>query len=610
MAKRTVSFDNLSLNLGENKKDILLSINLLKLGFVPDDEDKNKPYCLLCCKSLCIDLMRNKKLEDHLKNVHPEHIEKPLTYFQRLNEQRKKKKQLSLAAMFTKQSNSNKRGLQASYELSFLLAKKSRPHTDGEELLKPAFEIYQRTMLDSETAGQQFSSLPLSSNTVRRHIDEIALDVRSQLNDILRNTNFSLTLDESTVRDNETLLLGYVRFRHNSKFVEEMIFCMSLKPASTAQDIYAVVKKYFAESRIPMTNLISTAADGAPALMGRHNGVLKLLKNDNPRMIAVHCIIHRENLVAAVISSELDLLLKKVISVVNWVKSRPSNESLFKQLCMDMDENHVKLLLETSVRWLSKGNCLERFINLYDTILAFVGNREEFQFLKSRKSKALISYVADIFGKLNALNKELEGEQKTLLDCKTIIFGFISKLKYMIAKISTKNLSELPYLSKCEVTNDILRIILEHLSKLVVEFEFRFFDLKLVKFPSWIVQPFLFICTSKEGLEMSDALANELLHLQNDDSIKPIHSSKNQLMWLDSQVSAKYPRLAKVAEQTLLPFPTTYLVERVFDAVMDILTKKRGTSDICGRGDLRASLTRFSPRISLLIFQHEAQGSN
>ena len=90
------------------------------------------------------------------------------------------------------QSNLNKRGLQTSYKLSFLLAKKSRPHTDGEELLKPAFQIYLRTMLNNGKVKHQLSSLPLSNDTVRRHIDEIANYVQSQLNDILRNTKFSL----------------------------------------------------------------------------------------------------------------------------------------------------------------------------------------------------------------------------------------------------------------------------------------------------------------------------------------------------------------------------------------------------------------------------------
>ena len=67
-----------------------------------------------------------------------------------------------------------------------------------------------------------------------------------------------------------------------------MLFCKSLK-TNTVQDIYAVVKQYFNENGIPITTLIFTAADGAPGLMGRHNRVFKLLKNDIPSMMALHC---------------------------------------------------------------------------------------------------------------------------------------------------------------------------------------------------------------------------------------------------------------------------------------------------------------------------------
>ena len=148
---------------------------LKSIMFQEDDQDKNKPYCLPCCKSLCNDLMRYKKIEDHLKNVHPEHVEKALAYFQRLNERRQRNKQMSLMSLFKNKSNLNKHGLQANYELSFLLAKKSRPHTDGKELLKPAFDIYLRTMLDRGKVGHQLSSLPLSNDTVRRRIAKLPM---------------------------------------------------------------------------------------------------------------------------------------------------------------------------------------------------------------------------------------------------------------------------------------------------------------------------------------------------------------------------------------------------------------------------------------------------
>ena len=92
-----------------------------------------------------------------------------------------------------------------------------------------------------------------------------------------------------------------------------MRFCESLKTTITSRDIHAVVKQYFTENSI----LSFVAADGAPAIIGKYNEILKLLKNDDPNIMAVHCINHRENLAAATISCELDQLVKKVMSVVN-----------------------------------------------------------------------------------------------------------------------------------------------------------------------------------------------------------------------------------------------------------------------------------------------------
>ncbi|XP_042239164.1 SCAN domain-containing protein 3-like [Homarus americanus] len=218
--------------------------------------------------------MRSGKLVGHLKSVHPEQAEKPFEYFKRMKEERLKTKQKSLTELLKSQTSKNEQELQANYEFSFLIAKTSRPHTDGEELLKPAIEIYLRAMQNNKRANWELATLPLSNDTVRRRIDEIADDVKTQL------TKFSLALDETTVRDSEALLHAYARFQHNSKFMEEMLFCESLKTTTTAQDIYNVVRKYLADNNILISNIVSTAADCAPTMMGRHKGVLKLLKDD------------------------------------------------------------------------------------------------------------------------------------------------------------------------------------------------------------------------------------------------------------------------------------------------------------------------------------------
>ena len=128
-----------------------------------------------------------------------------------------------------------------------------------------------------------------------------------------------------------------------------MLFCKSLKTTTTALGIFTVAKDYLSEKNIPISNIVSTAADGAPTMMGRRNGVLKLLKDDNLDMITVHCVIHLENLVAGALSPELDQVMKGVIKVINFIKAHPQTERLFNFFCQDMDQDYVRVVLHTQV---------------------------------------------------------------------------------------------------------------------------------------------------------------------------------------------------------------------------------------------------------------------
>ena len=72
----------------------------------------------------------------------------------------------------------------------------------------------------------------------------------------------------------------------------------------------------------------------------------------------------------------------------------------------------------------------------------------------------------------------------------------------------------------------------------------------------------------------------------------------------------KFVTICNISQTTVLPFPTTYLVECAFSAVSDFLCDKRSNLDISERGDLRAKLTNFKPRFANIASQHQAQGSH
>ncbi|GFV84572.1 SCAN domain-containing protein 3 [Trichonephila clavipes] len=72
-------------------------------------------------------------------------------------------------------------------------------------------------------------------------------------------------------------------------------------------------------------------------------------------------------------------------------------ECLFKLFCEEQNEDHVILLLHTEVRWLSKGNCLKRFMELFDTLSDFLNDKPEMKHILTIDGKAFVSYLADIF---------------------------------------------------------------------------------------------------------------------------------------------------------------------------------------------------------------------
>ena len=112
-------------------------------------------------------------------------------------------------------------------------------------------------------------------------------------------------------------------------------------------------------------------------MLSRNRRFIKYLKEAVPGVLTVHCVIHRQNLVAKNISNHLYHSLSTVIRAVNTIKARALNSRLFRQLCAENNEEFEQVLLHTEVRWWSKGNCLRRFFSLFifSTVVEFFRER-------------------------------------------------------------------------------------------------------------------------------------------------------------------------------------------------------------------------------------------
>ena len=99
-------------------------------------------------------------------------------------------------------------------------------------------------------------------------------------------------------------------------------------------------------------------------------GFIHRMKSVAPHNFHIHCIIHRQHLVAKNIGGYMEEALNTAIHEINFVKSNSANDRFLLQLCED--ENIKTPLLHTEVRWLSKGISLEKQVNLWEPLNNFL----------------------------------------------------------------------------------------------------------------------------------------------------------------------------------------------------------------------------------------------
>ena len=65
--------------------------------------------------------------------------------------------------------------------------------------------------------------------------------------------------------------------------------------------------------------IISCATDGALSMVRKQKGFVTYLKDLNPNILTVHCIIPRQHLIAKNIKGELDISMQLVIILINKI---------------------------------------------------------------------------------------------------------------------------------------------------------------------------------------------------------------------------------------------------------------------------------------------------
>uniref|UniRef100_A0A671MBF3 HAT C-terminal dimerisation domain-containing protein n=1 Tax=Sinocyclocheilus anshuiensis TaxID=1608454 RepID=A0A671MBF3_9TELE len=385
--------------------------------------------------------------------------------------------------------------------------------------------------------AQQISDIPLSNDTVSRHISDMASDVKEPfLANIMQSQYYALQLDETTDVAGLAQLLTYVRYVKNG---------------------------------MSWDKCVGICTDGTRSMTGRISDLVTRVQNLAPLAKWTHCMIHRESLASKQMPLSLEAVLKQAVQIINFIKARPLNAHLFSLLCQEMGAEHEQLLFHTEVRWLSRGRVLHRLYELRSEVKTFLSDLA--RYLDDPLWLVQLSYLVDIFDRLNSLNTLMQGRDANILLLSDKVSAFVGKLDLWRDRLINKNVDMFPNFADC------------------------------VSF-AWVRDPF-----SCPGKDLPVDMGEQLVELKSDTRLRHLYSSSSlPSFWLS--VMTEYPQLSDAAIKLLLPFTSTYLCEAGFSKLTALKTKYRNRLQV--EDDLRLALSNTEPRIALLCKKKQAQVSH
>ena len=166
------------------------------------------------------------------------------------------------------------------------------------------------------------------------------------------------------------------------------------------------------------------------------------------------------------------------------------------------------------------------------------------------------------------LNLELQGKRSELVTCAQKIKGYIRKLKYWKKQFEKKNLLVFENYKKTDPTSECNSACIVHLEGLHAEFERRFEDLLKMDYPLWFVD-----LENYEPGDESTELVETLLDLKEDVKLRGRVNKEGVFAYIS--IKGLHPNVFQQVEASIIAFPTNWMVESAFSAVLDVFSKKK-----------------------------------
>lgn len=569
-------------------------------------EIRNNCVCLICKETVAV--FKEYNVKRHYQKLHADMYDKITG-----KERSEKLKQLEASLIsqqqyFARARESNENATKASYEVAALIAKHSKPFTEGEFIKDCVMTIVKKICPEKQ---QEFAKVCLARNTVARRIEEVSSDIKRQLRVKGREFDFfSLACDESTDASDTAQLLIFLRGVDNEMNVtEELLDLRSLKSQTRGTDLFSSVCAAVDDMELPWNKISGIITDGAPSMTGERSGLATLISNkvseEGGNAVKLHCIIHQQVLCAKHLQYEH--VMKPVIKTINFIRSRALCHHQFQQFLSEIHAEYGDVVYHTDVRWLSRGSALSRFYSLRQQIGEFLAEKgQPMQELSDPVWLADLGFLVDITKHLNALNTSLQGPDAVISQLYSHIKAFGTKLKLFERHLSQSQPNTAHFSALQEIMTRFpqsnvsaqMRRYASDISSLAEEFRQRFQDFAAIEKEIAIFSsPF-----SVDTDDVPDHLQLELIELQCDAESRSRHQQLSLANFYRQLDKDRFREIRAFAKKMLSLFGSTYLCEKTF-SVMNLNKSRVRTrlTDSHLRDTLRINTTAFEPDLAFVL---------
>lgn len=214
-----------------------------------------------------------------------------------------------------------------------------------------------------------------SARTKTTHIiKEMAKETTKSLRDSLKLLPFSLATDGSHTSDAKLYpIVITVPDQHSKSVKTQLLSVPVLTGPSTGDNIGHLLLNELQGMGVPITNCISMGSDNANVMLGKKNGVISVLREEQSDLIALGCPCHLINLAAHNAASALPVSVDSLLIDLYYYMENSVNRKLRLKEVQDLFGVEVERVLKHSTtRWLSLGQALPRLLRQWDVLSDFL----------------------------------------------------------------------------------------------------------------------------------------------------------------------------------------------------------------------------------------------